>query len=66
MLKLQVTGMSCGSCVKTLEGALKDVPGVQSATIDFREQTAVIEGSPEIQDVLTAIQDEGYQAAVLA
>lgn len=66
MLKLQVTGMTCGSCVKTLEGALKNVDGVQNAKIDFREQTATIEGNPDVKAVITTIQDEGYQAAVLA
>lgn len=66
MLKLQVTGMTCGSCVKTLESALKNVSGVQDATIDFQAQTATIEGTPDVNDILTTIHDEGFQAAVLA
>ena len=66
MLTLQVTGMTCGSCVKTLEGALKGVRGVHDARVDFQAQTATIEGTPDVKDILATIHDEGYQAAVLA
>jgi copper chaperone len=66
MLKLQVTGMTCSSCARTLETALKDVAGVRNAEIDYREQTATIDGDPDTTAVLGAIQNEGYQATVLA
>lgn len=63
--KIQVSGMTCGSCVSTLEQSLKTVPGVQTATVDLNNETATVEGSAEASVLIAAIEDEGYQATVV-
>jgi Copper chaperone len=46
--KIQVSGMTCGSCVSILERSLKTVPGVETATVDLRKETATVEGSADV------------------
>lgn len=62
--KLQVSGMTCGSCVSHVEHALKTVPGVVAATVDLRNETATVEGRADIQALLARVEAEGYRATV--
>ena len=38
--RLQVDGMDCGDCAKTVEGSLRTLPGVRDATVNFVRGTA--------------------------
>jgi copper chaperone len=63
MQTYEIKGMTCGHCVKAVTKALGKVPGVASVQgVDLASGRAVIEGTPEEQAVIAAIQDEGYQA----
>lgn len=42
---LKVTGMSCGGCVSTVEGALSAVPGVNSAKVSLATREATVQFS---------------------
>jgi len=64
--KIQVSGMTCGSCVSILERALKSVPGVQAASVNLRDETATVEGNADVNEVIATIQDEGYGATVVS
>ena len=62
-LSLAVEGMHCASCVATIERALKEVPGVTSASVNLGTARAEVEGeglhhAPLIQ----AVRDTGYDA----
>ncbi|MCC6302873.1 MAG: heavy-metal-associated domain-containing protein [Gammaproteobacteria bacterium] len=62
---VKITGMSCNHCVNSVEKALRAVPGVQQIKeIRLDNGTAVIEGSPDTQAVITAIREAGYSAVV--
>lgn len=62
---VKITGMSCNHCVNSVEKALRAVPGVQQIKeIRLDNGTAIIEGSPDIQAVITAIREAGYSAVV--
>ena len=37
-LNLQISGMSCGSCVKHIEDALRELPGVEVASVQLMGQ----------------------------
>jgi copper chaperone CopZ len=63
--KIQVSGMTCGSCVSILERSLKTVPGVETATVDLRKETATVEGSADVSALVATIEDEGYRATVV-
>ncbi|MEJ7762864.1 MAG: heavy metal translocating P-type ATPase [Thermomicrobiales bacterium] len=38
--RLDVTGMDCGDCAKTIEASLASLPGVETATVNFARGTA--------------------------
>ena len=40
-IKLQVTGMTCASCVMRVEKTLKAVPGVQRASVNLATEEAL-------------------------
>ncbi|HEX5725717.1 MAG TPA: cation transporter [Longimicrobiaceae bacterium] len=65
--RLAIEGMSCGHCVQTVEKALRNRPGVRSATVHLQEGAAEVEYderavSPE--QLAAAVQEEGYTADV--
>ncbi len=63
--RLSVTGMSCAGCVSTVEDAFKDVPGIETATVNFAEHTASYTGDAPVEEVIAAIKAAGYGAAVM-
>src|SRR5712692_8771678 len=67
-LTLEITGMTCASCVRRVERALAGVPGVAGATVNLAAESAdVTLGQPvEACALITAVADAGYQAAVPA
>ena len=63
--RLSIAGMSCAGCVATVENALKNVPGVTEATVNFAEHTATVTGAVDPQALITAVRAASYDAAVL-
>ncbi len=63
--RLSVSGMSCAGCVATVENALKNVPGVTEATVNFAEHTATVSGTADPQVLIAAVRAASYDAAVL-
>ncbi|MFT3770210.1 MAG: heavy metal-associated domain-containing protein [Minicystis sp.] len=63
MQTYEIKGMTCQHCVKAVTKALGKVPGVAGVQgVDLTSGRAVIDGSPDEQAVLAAIQEEGYEA----
>lgn len=61
--KIRVSGMTCGgSCASILERSLKTVPGVETATVDLRNETLMVEGGADVGAVVATTGDEGYRA----
>jgi Cu+-exporting ATPase len=52
--------MSCAGCVASVEKALLNVPGVSSASVNFVEHTAFVEGDVALQPLLDAVRSAGY------
>ncbi|WP_373818732.1 heavy-metal-associated domain-containing protein, partial [Glaesserella sp.] len=42
-ITLQLDGLHCGHCVKSVDNALRGLPTVRKVSIDLASQTAVIE-----------------------
>lgn len=64
-LQLSVRGMTCAACVNRVERALKKVPGVQSAQVNFATETAAVQvhaAQVSPQDLVAAIEAAGYDA----
>ena len=65
---LAVEGMSCASCVATIEGGLKDVPGIKSVNVSLLSQRAVVEHDMTMvvpEQIADIIEDRGFGATVL-
>ena len=60
---LSISGMACAGCVGAVERALTGVDGVRSATVNFAEHTARVEGDVEPLALVKAVKDAGYDAA---
>lgn len=60
---ITVRGMSCGGCEQTVEDALSDVSGVESAAADRESDTATVEGDADVADLVAAVDAAGYEAA---
>ncbi|GBE27742.1 copper-exporting P-type ATPase A [bacterium BMS3Bbin03] len=63
-LEIPIIGMSCASCAVTIEKSLKDVAGVQKASVNYANQRAhVVYDAQKITspDLLKAIESAGYQ-----
>jgi Cu+-exporting ATPase len=63
---LSVQGMTCSSCVNTVEKALNKVEGV-SATINFATETAHILAPADMnpKDLIKIVEKAGYEASLL-
>jgi copper chaperone len=63
MLKLKVSGMTCGHCAGAVTKALAAVPGVERVVeVSVERGEAVLEGDPAIEALLEAVREEGYEA----
>ena len=64
-IELAVGGMTCASCVAHVENALKATPGVVSASVNLATERAdvkVLRGAARVQDLVRAIEEDGYEA----
>ena len=62
---LRVDGMTCGSCVRHVEGALRALPGVSSVDVRLREGLALVRhdlAAAPPAALVAALEAEGYPA----
>ncbi|MGA8883003.1 MAG: heavy metal translocating P-type ATPase [Acinetobacter sp.] len=60
-VELNISGMTCASCVSRVEKALKSVDGVQSATVNLASEKAFVQGG-QLADLIAAVEKAGYEA----
>jgi len=68
-LSIPVEGMTCASCVRRVERALKKVPGVSEATVNLASERATVQflpGQVAIADLRQAVEDAGYRLREMA
>ena len=63
VLRLDVTGLTCGGCVRRAEAALAAVPGVTTARVNLATRRAEVEGGVSLPDLGAALARAGYPAA---
>jgi Cu+-exporting ATPase len=61
-----VSGMTCASCVGSVERALQQLPGVQEASVNLATEiaTVITDGSVSASAVAAAVEGAGYGVAV--
>ena len=64
-IKLQVTGMTCASCVNRVEKALQTVPGVRDVSVNLATEQASVsaDASVSLQALAAAVRKAGYDVA---
>ncbi len=65
--RLLIDGMTCASCVSSVEKAIKQVNGVVQAQVNLAEQSASVYSSTPLDTptLLKAISDAGYKGALV-
>ncbi len=60
--ELLIEGAGCASCVGKIEAALKNVPGVDDAVMNFAQRTVTVTGSAAEERLIKAVESAGYNA----
>lgn len=66
-VKIAVYGMTCQSCVKSIEGAVSKIKGVESVKVSLEGKEATIEYKPQFTNPVSlknAIEDGGFEASL--
>lgn len=62
---LQVDGMSCPSCVRHIDSALRELAGIDKVDVRLREGTVVVQHDPAsapVDALVEAVCGAGYDA----
>jgi Cu+-exporting ATPase len=62
---LEITGARCAGCVRSIETALRSVPGVTRADMNLASHSAEIDGNAAAETLIHAIEAAGYGASLL-
>lgn len=65
-LQLQLSGMSCAGCARSIERALGAIEGVDEVQVNFATEVAAVNGqhlNPEA--LIAAVREAGYQASLI-
>ncbi len=63
-ITLNVQGMSCGHCVKAIEGSVGELNGVNAVKVNLEAATVDIEFNPQevsLDKIKETIDDQGYE-----
>ncbi|MGM0544301.1 MAG: heavy metal translocating P-type ATPase [Pseudomonadota bacterium] len=60
--RLAISGMTCASCVKSVQKALERTAGVETASVNFGTHTAQVVGDANEQALIDAVESVGYGA----
>lgn len=64
-VRFRIEGMHCVNCERTVEKALRSVPGVLSASVVLASKSAVVEYDPgraDLKRLVAAVHEAGYEA----
>ncbi|CAI0392638.1 unnamed protein product, partial [Linum tenue] len=63
-----IGGMTCAACVNSVEGILRNLPGVKRAVVALATSLGEVEYDPTIidkNDIVNAIEDAGFEGALV-
>ena len=58
----KIKGMHCASCAVRIEGALKELPDVKNASVNYALEEAFVESDHEPSELYDIVKREGYEA----
>lgn len=65
-ITLNVSGMSCGHCVKSIEGSVGELKGVEKVSVDLENGKVTVEFDSDavtLDKIKETIDDQGYDVA---
>lgn len=62
-LRMKIAGMDCASCALTIENGMRQLPGVQTVSVNFATQTLELTGSVSPADAGQRLRELGYRPA---
>lgn len=65
-ITLNVQGMSCGSCVNSIEGSVGQLDGVESVKVHFRDGKIDVtfdRNKVKLKAIAEVIEEQGYNVA---
>ncbi|KAI9453718.1 heavy metal translocatin [Lactarius psammicola] len=66
--ELRIEGMTCGSCVESIEGTLRSQSGIRSVKVALLAERGVVEFNPRqwnVERVINEISDIGFDATLI-
>lgn len=60
MYELKVKGMTCGSCARAMQSAVKTIDPNVEISINLRSQTVQIKSDRDQAEITALIEDVGY------
>lgn len=63
---LEITGMSCGGCVKGVTAALSRVPGVVARSVGVGKASIQVDSDAETRKAIAEIGEAGFVAKVVS
>lgn len=61
-----VEGMDCSSCAKTIENHLKNLPFVQSVSVNFSTGKLTVEHDNSVEEIIKEVAKAGYRASLVS
>lgn len=61
---LPIKGMSCASCVRTVDRALNKLPGVENVVVNLNTEKALLDyddSKISVKDILNSVEEAGYE-----
>lgn len=68
MGQFTIGGMTCAACVNSVEGILRDLPGVKRAVVALATSLGEVEYDPTViskDDIVNAIEDAGFEGSLV-
>lgn len=65
-LNLNISGMTCGGCARSVHAVIQALEGVANVDIDWQAGTAVVSFDPASQNtvaIIEAVEDAGFDAS---
>ncbi|KAI0796027.1 copper P-type ATPase CtaA [Abortiporus biennis] len=66
--ELRIEGMTCGACVESIEGMLRDQPGIHSVKVALLAERGTIEFDPNVwtsDKLINELSDIGFDATLI-
>ncbi|OOE44138.1 copper-translocating P-type ATPase [Salinivibrio kushneri] len=61
-MQFVLSGMTCASCVKSVETAISSVDGVANVSVNLAERSAIVKGDAAPDAIVEAVENAGYGA----